>query len=289
MEKSKLQKRVESGEQIILAEIAPPKTPDAAQVRALAKSFAGKVHALGVSDNRDGVAASALSAASLVLAEGVEPILHMTTRDRTRTALISDCLGAEMLGIHNILCTSGTHPSLHPFHGSKSVYDIDATLLIQSCKNLEKDASIVGEKSLNGKAVFCIGAVASPYADPMELQLPRLAQKIFAGAQFLITQPVFDLDRFGAWWKEVTNHGLHKKAAIIAGIRVLTDPAAAKAYAEKRPLPMVPEAMMKRIAAGKNGRAEGIAIALETIKKLSAFEGLRGFEIACDEDHSAIL
>jgi methylenetetrahydrofolate reductase (NADPH) len=291
-EKSNLQKRIESGNRIVLAEIAPPQSADGARVRAAAKSFSGKVHALGVCDNRDGVRMSALAAASIILSEGVEPVLHMTTRDRNRTALISESLGAQAMGIKNVLCTSGTHQSLLPFHAAKNVYDIDATILLQSLKGLEKNASIVGEKSIDGPLPFCLGAVASPYADPIELQLPRLAQKIFAGAQFIITQPIFDLDRFNIWWKEVSNRGLPEKAAFIAGIKVLISGESAKAYAEKRPLPMVPEAMITRLASKSDtqgGRKEGIKIALETIEKLSTINGLRGFEIACDDDHEVAL
>jgi methylenetetrahydrofolate reductase (NADPH) len=235
---------------------------------------------------------SALAAASIILSEGVEPVLHITTRDRNRTALISESLGAQAMGIKNLLCTSGTHQSLLPFHAAKNVYDIDATILLQSLKGLEKNASIVGEKSIDGHMPFCLGAVASPYADPIELQLPRLAQKIFAGAQFVITQPIFDFDRFGLWWKEVTNRGIPGKAAFIAGIKVLISGESAKAYAEKRPLPMVPEAMITRLASKSDtqgGRKEGIKIALETIEKLSTINGLRGFEIACDDDHEVAL
>jgi methylenetetrahydrofolate reductase (NADPH) len=291
-EKTNLQKRIESGKQIILAEITPPRSPDAAMVRSMVKKFSGHVHALGVCDNRDGVRLSALATASIVSAEGVEPVLHMTTRDRNRAALISDSLGAHVLGIRNILCTSGTHQSLQPYHTAKNVYDIDATLLLQNLRGLEKNASIVGEVHFKGPLSYCLGAVASPFADPVELQLPRLAQKIHAGAQFLITQPVFDVERFFVWWKEVTSRSLHTKAAFIAGIKVLTDPSAAKEYFDKRPLPLVPDAVLKRLASNtdaKKYRAEGIKIALETMEKLSSTQGLRGFEIVCDEDSDAAL
>ena len=289
-EKTDLQKRIESGKPIILSEIAPPMSSDPGQVRALAKRFIGKVHALGVSDNRDGVAMSALAAASIVASENVEPILHMTTRDRNRIALISDFLGARALGVRNVLCTSGTHQTLLPFRTSKNVFDIDATVLLQSLAGLKKNASIVGEQNIDGNISYCLGAVASPYADPPELQLPRLAQKIFVGAQFIITHPVFDLDRFAAWWKGVTDRGLQEKAVFIAGIKVLTDAKTAKAYAEKRPVPMIPDAVLQRIASKPDAsayRTEGIKIAFETIEKLSDINGLRGFEIVCDNDPGA--
>jgi methylenetetrahydrofolate reductase (NADPH) len=288
-EKSYLQKRIESGRPIVLAEISPPGSSDVAQVKALAKTFAGKVHGIGVSDNRESVTMSALAAASLIIPEGLEPILHMTTRDRNRAALVSDFLGAQALGIQNILCTSGSHQTLAPFRSSKSVYDVDATILLQNLKNLGNDASIVGAEKLECPVPMCLGAVASPYADPLELQLPRLANKIFVGAQFIVTQPVFDMDRFSVWWSEVKNRLLHRKAAFIAGIRVLTNEKSARQFAAQRPFPMVTDDILKRLAFAGDGksRKEGIAIALETINKLSAMDGIRGFEIVCDEDPEA--
>ncbi len=291
-EKSKLQMRIESGKPVICAEISPPASSEASEVKALAAAFAGKVHCLGVSDNREGVTMSALAAALIIRSEGVDPVLHMVTRDRNRAALVADFLGAQALGIRNVLCTSGTHQTLGPFRSSKNVFDIDATILLQTFKNLGNDASIVGSDHFKGTVPMCLGAVASPYADPMELQLPRLAQKIFIGAQFIITHPVFDMDRFGIWWKEMTNRGLQRSAAFIVGIRVLTDCTTAAQFAAKRPLPMVTDAILKRLAA-KNGpenvRAEGIAIALETIEKLSSIYGIGGFEIMCDEDPQAAV
>ena len=231
-----------------------------------------------------------MAAASIVLSEKIEPVLHMVTRDRNRIALLSDCIGAQILGIRNILCSSGTHQSLLPVDDAKNVFDFDATLLLQNCRDLGKN--VFDGNTANGHPPLCLGAVASPFADPMELQLVRIAQKISAGAQFLITPPIFDLDRFNKWWKEVTARGLHKKTAFIAGIKVLTDASAAREFAEKRPVPMVPDSIINRLASKsdpKRRRAEGIAIANEIIKKLSGIDGIRGFEIVCDDDLDAAI
>jgi methylenetetrahydrofolate reductase (NADPH) len=291
-EKTALQKRIESGRPVIIAEIVPPKGLDAAPFRSLVKNVAGKVHALGISDNRNGIRMSALAAAAVVLDEKVEPILHMTTRDRNRIALLSDCIGAQVLGVHNILCTSGTHQSLLPADEAKNVFDFDATLLLQNCRDLGKNAAPINGNAVNGRTPLCLGAVASPFAGPMELQLARIEQKISAGAQFLITPPIFDLDLFNKWWKEVAARGLHKKTAFIAGIKVLTDASAAMEYAAKRPVPMVPDSIINRLSSKsdpKSGKAEGIAIATEIIKKLSGIDGIRGFEIVCEDDIDASI
>jgi methylenetetrahydrofolate reductase (NADPH) len=150
-----------------------------------------------------------------------------------------------------------------------------------------------GSASKNGHPEsLCLGAAASPYADPMELQLMKLAKKISAGATFLVTQPVFDVERFEAWWAEVTQRGLQEKAAIVAGIYPLTDAETAKAYAQQRPCPMVPDALLERVSSAGDKAAQkaaGIEIAVETIKKLSGLNGLRGFEIRSGEDHDVAL
>jgi methylenetetrahydrofolate reductase (NADPH) len=119
------------------------------------------------------------------------------------------------------------------------------------------------------------------------MQVIRLAKAVAAGAQFVITQPVFDLERFEKWWGEVTRRGLHEKVAIVAGIQPLADAETAKAYAEKRPRPMIPDAVLERLAAKsdkKAQRAVGIEIAVETAGRLSSLKGLRGFEVRGDGD-----
>ena len=135
-------------------------------------------------------------------------------------------------------------------------------------------------------------AVASPYADPLEMQVARLAKKAAAGAKFLITQPVFDLERFETWWNEVTRTGIHERVAILASIWPLTDAEGAKAWAETPPRPMIPDAVLARLSSKADAsaqRAAGIELACETIERLSAFEGLRGFEIWSDGDDDAAI
>ena len=275
---SRLQGLLETGKQVVIAEISPPSLtgPQASltegRLRSIAKSYSGMVDALGISDNRDHACLAAAAFSYIALSEGIEPILHMVTRDRNRIALLSDCCGARALGIKNILCTSGTHQALTDFKNVKNVFDIDSIQLLEAISAMD-----------SGNAF--LGAVASPFADPMELQIMRLEKKIAAGAKYLITQPIFDVERFSSWWKLVTERGIHEKVAIIAGIRILTGPNDAKEYAAKRPLPMVPDSLLKRVTDQK----AGIKVADEIIGKLSSVKGLRGFEICGGGNDEAAL
>jgi len=284
-EKTALAERIDRGESLVLAEISPPKGSDGAGVRAVARQFAGKVHALAVSDNRDGVSMSAVATAALVAQQGIEAILHMTTRDRNRVALISDSLGAAALGVRNILLTSGTHQTLGTARTARNVYDVDSVQLLSVLANVGAEAAIVGEGG------YCLGATAAPFADPLEMQVSRVGKKIAAGAQFLITQSIFDVERFVSWWREIVRLDLHKKAAFVAGIRVLASAAEAKEFSTRRPVPRIPPAVIERLGARSDGaqRAEGIAIAVETARKLLSLEGLRGISIRAECDNDAAL
>jgi len=277
---SRFQAKIGSGEPLLVVEITPPNSGDPGPVRETAKKFAGKVDALGVGDNRHGVGMSSLAAAALVAAEGVEPIMHLVTRDRNRAALLASCLGAQALGVRAILCTSGTHQTLGVCPQAKNVYDIDSVQLIAALAKAE------------GAAGLCVGGTASPFADPQEMQLIKTAKKAAAGAKFLITQPVFDIERFKAWWEAAAQRGLQDKVAVLAGIQPLLDADEAKAFAAAKPLPSVPQAMLDRLAAAGDKqaqRAAGIEMAAETIRQLSALKGLRGFEICADGDEDAVL
>jgi methylenetetrahydrofolate reductase (NADPH) len=289
-QKTELEKHIESGKPVLIAEMVPPRGADA--LRVSAKLYAGKVHALGVSDNPGDVRMAALAAAALVASEGVEPILHIVTRDRNRIALISECLGAQALGIRNLLCTTGTYSAQGAFADAKNVFDIDSTQLLQMYYELEVNGSAMGAEDIEQVGPLCLGAVASPYADPLEMQVMRLAKKVTAGAKFVVTPPVFDFERFRKWWDEVNRRDLSDKVAIIAGVQPLTSAEQATFLAARRPSAMIPQSVVERISARtdeKEQRAEGIAIAAETIERLAGVEGLRGLSIRADGDDDATI
>jgi len=290
--KSQMKQRLAAGKSVLLAELSPPKSGDPEELRVRAKQYAGKVSALGITDNHGGAAMAALAAAAVVAGEGVEPVLHVITRDRNRNALVADFLGAQALGIRNVLCTSGTHQSLGSSPQSRGVFDLDPVQLLRAYTELGVNGSAAGATALAGVAGAYLGAVASPFADPIELQLLRLGKKIDAGARFLVTQPVFDVDRFGRWWSEVTKRGLDQRASFVVGVQVLTSAEAAEQRAARRPDPAIPESLVATLAAAgdaKAQRAAGIDVATSIVRGLSKLKGLRGFDLRGDGDDAAVL
>jgi len=236
-------------------------------------------------------------------------LLHRTTRrvspTSTGAAYYAQCvrllaefdaleasIGAQALGIRNLLCTSGSHQTLAPFRAAKNVYDLDPVQLLQTYRDLADDGALVGGQGIAGAGPFCLGGTAAPYADPMEFQIMRLAKKVSAGAQFLITQPVFSVERFGTWWEEISRRNLCEKVAIVVGIEPLHSAKQAELLAAKRPQPWIPADIVKRLSSAGDAaaqRAAGVAIAVETIQRLAAFKGLRGFQIVAHDDPSAAL
>jgi methylenetetrahydrofolate reductase (NADPH) len=278
-ETSKLQSVFESGGFAVTAEIGPPMSADASHVTKSADELAGIVHAANVTDNQTSIVRmSSISAAYLAQTHGVEAIAQMTCRDRNRIAMQSDLLGAYALGLRNLLCLSGDHQSLGNQPQSKNVYDIDSIQLIKAVADMKNDSVFMNGKKSKNMPKFFIGATANPFADPAELQLIRLHKKIAAGAQFIQTQAVYDLERFEKWMDEVRKRGLHEKAYIQAGILVNKSVKSIE-MTQKVSGMSIPDALIERMRKAEDAQKEGISIALELIDKVRRIEGIRGVHI----------
>ncbi len=277
---SKLAKKIETGDFIVTAECAPGATASGATVEAALKYFGGKPVAVGMADNSHGVALSSMAASAAAMRLGVEPVLQMVTRDRNRIALQSDLLGAASLGIKNVLCMSGYHQTLIGCPESVNVYDIDSIQLIELANRMTENGVLADGTGIDGQFSMLVGAVVNPFMKPLELNLFRLGKKVEAGARFIQTHAVFDIQSFGLWLDAARKEGITKKAAILAGVYPLESVTEAQklrnTYAEFR----IPDEVIERLEkAGDAGKKEGLAICAETIKQLKALTGLRGIHI----------
>jgi methylenetetrahydrofolate reductase (NADPH) len=216
---------------------------------------------------------------------GIEPLMQMVTRDRNRIALQSDLLGASSLGIHNLLCLSGDHQTFGDDPQAKNVHDIDSIQLIQLVKMLRDEGKFPSGKELKGPPKFFIGCAANPFADPYEIRVARLALKVAAGADFIQTQCIYNLEKFEKYMQDVRNRGLHEKTAILAGVTPLKSAGMAKFMAKNVAGMDIPKDVIKQIAAvPKEEQAQkGIDMAVESIKRLREVEGVRGVHIMAIE------
>lgn len=280
-EKGKLQTLFEQGEFVVTCEIGPPKSAQGAGIRRHTEHLNPFVHAVNLTDNQTAIVRlSSIGAGIHVMAAGGEPIIQMTCRDRNRIALQSDLLGAYSLGVRNVLCLSGDHQSFGNHPGAKNVYDLDSIQLIKTLKDM-RDAKVFnsGEAIKQDEPKFFIGAVANPFADPFEFRVFRLEKKIRAGAQFIQTQCIFDIERFEAFMDLARKRTLHEQAYIMAGVMPIKSAKVAK-YMQKNVSGMlVPDWIIERLSKAEDQAAEGVKICIEQIKHLHTITGVKGVHI----------
>jgi methylenetetrahydrofolate reductase (NADPH) len=266
---------------VITAEIGPPKGSDAKKIRDKAEFLMGSADAFNITDNQTAVVRMSSFAGCVILLQmNMEPIMQMTCRDRNRICLQSDVLGAASLGIRNILCLTGDHQSFGNHPAAKGVFDIDSIQLLQIIKNM-RDAGVCqsGDPLLAEWPSVYLGAAANPYADPFEIQVDHLRKKIDAGAEFIQTQSVYNIEKFSRWMDEVQSQGLDKKVHIIAGVTPLKSVKMAERMKFHVPGTDVPDAVYQRIKQATDSAKEGYAIALETIRELKTLSGIHGIHI----------
>jgi methylenetetrahydrofolate reductase (NADPH) len=287
---SKLASKIEGRDFIITAEYVPPAGTSAAAVEAGAAYLRDGLTAANAADNVNGIAMSSLAASLALMKAGVEPVYQLVTRDRNRIALQSDLLGAASLGIKNVLCLTGYHQTLMGCPDSANCFDIDSIQLIAAVKKMNEGSLIDGRK-IEGQFSMLIGAVANPSLKPLDLNMIRLRKKIAAGANFIQTQAVFDVEAFKVWLEAARKEGLTERAAILAGVWPLTGAAEAKLLVKNYTDIDIPAEVIARLEKAGDAEAqikEGLAICAEIVKKLKGLPGLRGIHIMSPANEAAV-
>ncbi|MBN2374774.1 MAG: methylenetetrahydrofolate reductase [Sedimentisphaerales bacterium] len=280
---SKLAQKIEKGEFVLTAELLPQAQTDGQAVLAVSKALSGNgIAAVNVADNHYGIVMSSMAASAALTRDGVEPVFQMVTRDRNRIALQSDLMGAAFLGIKNVLCLTGYHQSLTGNEASANVFDIDSIQLIALVKRMRDEGCLLEGTAFTGEFGMLIGAVANPFMTPLELNMIRLAKKVEAGADFIQTHAIFDIEKFEAWMTAACREGITEKAAILAGVMPLDSADEAKKHGDMFTDFVIPDNVLERLEGAGNAEAqkqEGLAIFAETVQKLKTIKGLRGIHI----------
>lgn len=283
---SKLEKILVAGHFAVTSECGPPRGADVAVVDEKAKMVGPYVDVINVTDNQTAVVRmSSLASCIRIKQLGFEPVLQMTTRDRNRIALQSDLLGAGAFGINNVLCLTGDHQSFGDHPNSANVFDVDSTQLIKIVKKMRDEKKLMNDFEMATPPVMFIGAAENPFADPFEIRVMRLAKKVAAGAQFIQTQCIYNMEKFKRWMGEIVDRGLHEKVAILAGITPMKSVGMARYMKTKVPGMDVPDELIKRLQGVPKDKVaeEGINIAVEQIEELKQVKGVRGFHIMAIE------
>jgi methylenetetrahydrofolate reductase (NADPH) len=266
------------GEFVVTAELNPPKSAAASVVRRRAGVLKGFVDAVNVTDSNRAVAAmAAIPAAVIVREAGVDPIVQMTGRDRNRIALQADLLGAAALGLEHFVFMSGDDPKQGNHPDAVNVRDLDGIGLVKMAVAMRDKAQFLSGDEIKQPPTYAVGATASPFTKPMEADLTKTVEKVAAGADFLQTQPVFDLATFSQWLAEVRKLA-GRQVVIIAGVMVLRSAEQAERLGRIPGLAIGP-AVIERIKKAEDQEGEGVAMAIEMVKSLRALPGVGGVHL----------
>ncbi|MDD1747665.1 MAG: methylenetetrahydrofolate reductase [Methanomassiliicoccales archaeon] len=278
--RSGLERTLLGGKFAVTAEIGPPKSASAESVRRHAHEMKGSADAFNLTDNQTAMSRmSSIACAAVLIQEGLEPVVQMTCRDRNRIAMQSDILGASALGVRNVLCISGDHQTFGNMKEAKNVYDVDSVQELMILRKMRDEGRLWSGDELETAPELFLGAAANPFADPFEFRVTRLAKKVKAGADFIQTQSIYDMDRFERWMALVRARGLHEKVHILAGVMPLKSHKVALYMKNKVAGMMVPDTVVERLKSAKDAKEEGIRLCVEQIEHLRTIEGVKGVHI----------
>lgn len=283
---SRLEKVLASGELAVTSECGPPRGARPEKIKEKAELLRNCVDAINVTDNQTAMVRMSSWAACIIIKQmGLDPILQMVTRDRNRLAMQADIIGAYSHGINTMLCISGDHPHFGDHPMAANVYDIDSVQLVQAVVKMRDQGKFQGGKDIDNPPKMFVGAAANPFADPFELRVMRLAKKVRAGADFIQTQCIYNLDKFEKWMDGVRDRGLHEKVYILAGITPMKSAGMARYMKNRVPGMDVPDEVVKRMESVPKEKQpeEGIKLAVESIQRLKEVKGVAGFHIMAIE------
>lgn len=277
---SRLERILNSGEFVVTAEVGPPKSCDGEVIRRHGENLRGYVDAFNVTDNQTAIVRmSSLAAAAILVQLGLEPVMQMTCRDRNRIGLQSDLLGAAALGIKNVLCLTGDHQSFGNHPTAKNVFDLDSIQLIRMVKLMRDEGRFLCGEEMKVRPQVFIGCVANPFADPFEFRVTRLEKKVEAGADFVQTQAVLDLERFSRFMDLVCARGLHERVKILAGLMPIKSARMARYMQKNIAGMMVDEDICRRLERAEDVKEEAVRIVVEQIEQVRRIKGVAGVHL----------
>jgi len=275
-----LERACRSGRFVVTVEVAPPDSANPADLLSRAGKFKGLVDAINITDGAGGNChMSSVAASAILTAHGFAPVYQVACRDRNRIAIQGDILGASALGVQNILCLTGDDVSQGDHPQAKPVFDLDAVSLLHIARGMCDRGEYASGRQLHTPPDLFIGATANPFVPPFGDRIANLEKKIDAGARFIQTQFCFDLALLEDFMRRVRERQLHQRAHIIVGVGTLGSAKALSWMARHVPGVHVPPAVLARIGAAADQRAEARQVCIETIQALSRIEGVAGVHV----------
>jgi len=286
MSASRLARILSAGHFAFTGELGPPRGANVDTIREKINHLKGVVDAVNVTDNQTAmVRMSSWAVALFALQEGLEPNFQMVCRDRNRLAMQSDILGTYAHGIRNMLCLSGDHQTFGDHPNAKGVFDIDSIQLIGMVRQMRDEGTFLSGAAIDTPPKMFIGAAANPFAEPFAFRIHRLAKKVEAGADFVQTQCIYNMDKMRRWIRQANDMGLSDKVYILAGVTPLKSLGMARYMKRQVPGMDVPDEIIKRLQGveKKKQSEEGIRIACEQIEAFREMKGVAGVHLMAIE------
>jgi len=283
------EERLRAGRFVLTAEIAPPVSCDAGDLRGKAEKLVGMADAVNVTDGAGARASmSALAAAAILSGMGIEPILQITCRDKNRIALQGELMGAAALGIRNLLLLTGDDPKAGDQPDTKPVFDVDSKTLLETARRLRDEGTLPTGRKVAGKAAFFLGGADVPIDPPADWKPTALLGKVNSGAQFVQTQFCMDTGIVRRYVGALERAGLTEKLAILIGINPLRSAKSAAWMKSHLFGTIIPDALIKRMEEAADPEREGVRICAELIAELSTIPGVSGAHVMAPGNDAAI-
>ncbi|MBE2220392.1 MAG: methylenetetrahydrofolate reductase C-terminal domain-containing protein [Anaerolineae bacterium] len=279
---SELERHLLAGEFVVTAEVAPPMSAATGKMCRNVEMVEPFVTAVNFTDCPSATPRmSSLACSVLALEHGAEPVLQIAARDRTRTGLQAEVLGASALGIRNMLCLSGDSFRMGPIPRARAdIIDIDSIQMLWILRRMRDEGIYLDGRSIKNRPQYFLGAAASPFASRPEFQAIREHKKVNAGAQFFQTNLVYDPDGLEIWLNELAKRNILDKVYILIGITPLKTVKMAQYMHQDIPGVSIPMRLLKRLeSAGDDAAEEGVQIALEIIEAVKSKQGVHGIHL----------
>jgi methylenetetrahydrofolate reductase (NADPH) len=277
---SSLQAKLEDGTFVITAEVSPPAGVNPKSLQTKAKRWRDLVHAINVTQNPMATPRrSSLACSLLVSRSGIEPVLQLTARDFNRFALQAEVLGASTLGIHNILCLTGDPPTSGHRPAGGLPFDLDATQMLWILRRMRDEKRFLDGREVTDPPSIFLGAAASPSDPNLFHESLRLEKKIYAGAQFIQTQLVYDVEVLSRWMEALDKRNLLRKAHILVGIGPIRSSKVARYIQDHIPDVHIPDQFVKALENSSNPEETGFKFARELMVKIKLIPGVSGIHI----------
>lgn len=279
---SNLERQLRKGEFVVATEVTPPQGAGTVKLIRDIDSVSPFVTAINFTDSASArPKMSSISCCRVALDRDAEPVFQVTARDTTRTGLQSTVIGANAIGIKNILCITGDNSSIGPSPRSNmNILDVDSVQMLWILRKMRDDKVYLDGRSFKNPPELFLGAATSPFASDPVLQAIKDQKKVNAGAQFFQTNLVFEPEKLDLWLEQLYKRGVLDKVYILAGVAPLKSLKIAQHLHTNVPGVNLPERIMKRMEnAGESASEEGVQIALEVIDSVKRKQGINGIHI----------